>query len=81
MTTPQPTPEIQAAAARIADELVQYALGDIRAQLGTDCISDTLDDDKVAGHLDRQGRQAVYNLVWDLLGRAATDYQRTALEG
>jgi hypothetical protein len=70
------TPEIQAAADRIARDLVAYALGDIRDLLGTDCISEAIDDDKAASQLDGQAEGQIFGLVWDRLGRAATDYQR-----
>lgn len=67
--------EINAAADRIAHDLVVYALSEIRDLLG-DGIGETIADDQDAGRLDVQARGIVYGLVWDRLGGAAAGYQR-----
>jgi len=67
--------EIQAAADRIAHDLVTYALSEVRDLLG-DGIGETIADDQDFGRLDSQARDIVYGLVWERLAQAGADYQR-----
>ena len=71
-------PEIQAYADRVAHSLVVYALAGIRDLLGTDAIGETIGDDGQAHRLDKQASGIIFGLVWDQLGRAGAEYQRTA---
>lgn len=71
-------PEIAEYADRVSCGLVAYALSEVRDLLGTDAIGEAIGDDPEANRLDGQARGIVYGLVWDQLGRAAVEYQRTA---
>jgi hypothetical protein len=83
-TTPQPEPitnqEIPVLADRVARALIADMLADCRIYLG-DLIDEEIGDDPDAKRLDPHTHGLVYGLVWDQLGRAAADYQRTAQEG
>ena len=87
-TIPQPEPitnqEIPVMADRVACGLINHLLAEARDYLG-DAIGEALGDDPDAPRLDPHTRGLAYGLVWDQLGRAVADYQRTvptaALEG
>jgi hypothetical protein len=80
-TTPAPitNQEIPAMADRVARGLINHLLAEARNYLGTDAIGEAIGDDQDAARLDTHTRGLVFGLVWDQLGRAATEYQPAAV--
>lgn len=75
-TEPEPVTnqELPAIADRVARGLITYLLTEGRNFLG-DAIGEAIGDDPDAARFDPYIHSKVYSLVWDQLGRAATEYK------